>query len=131
MQQVKNLKLSGNGYNVRDALRVAADHAFTMFGGTRPSAPKTFVLFVPGTVSGNGDEIQAAAAKLKSIGVRLMVMAVKDKNSYDLFSTATSQPAQKHYMYGDYDLLGASVYDAVDTICKGKPWLMIQSILKI
>lgn len=119
MQLVENLKLSGKGFNVKDALRVAADHAFTMFGGTRPTAPKTFVLFVPGAVSGNADEIQTAAAKLKSVGVRLMVLGLKDKIDYDLFRTATSQPVQKYYRYGNYDEIGASVYDAADVICKG------------
>jgi len=120
IEQVENLKMSGKGFNVKDALRVAADHAFTMFGGTRPTAPKTFVLFVPGQVSGNADEVHTAATKLKSVGVRLMVLGLKDKIDYELFRTATSQPTQKHYRYGDYDEIGASVYDAADVICKGK-----------
>jgi hypothetical protein len=47
---IEKLKQRGTGFNVKRALQVAADNAFTIFGGVRQTAPKTYVLFVPGDV---------------------------------------------------------------------------------
>lgn len=35
------------GYNTAAAMRVAADHAFTIYGGVRQSYSKAMVIFVP------------------------------------------------------------------------------------
>lgn len=35
------------GFNTASAMRVAADHAFTIYGGVRQSYPKVMILFVP------------------------------------------------------------------------------------
>ncbi|XP_048583307.1 uncharacterized protein LOC5512020 isoform X1 [Nematostella vectensis] len=119
LSAINDLRPSGSGYNVADALRVAADHAFTIFGGVRQTAPKTFVLFLPGDATGAQEEINAAAQKLKSMGVRLMIAELKPKDAA-VNALAASQPPRKHHLTGDFDAINAAVYDAVNTICKAK-----------
>ena len=112
------MKKEGSAFNVARAIQVAADHAFTIFGGTRPTAPKTFVLYVPSSAPEASNAIQAAATKLKSIGVKLMVVGLKEADEA-LYRVASSQPSQKHFLYGSYDDVHSQLFDAVDTICKG------------
>ena len=59
--------------DVNKAIRVAADHAFTIVGGIRQVIPKTFVIFVPKTETADKAAIVAATRKLKSIGHTLLV----------------------------------------------------------
>lgn len=44
---ISGLQTRGNEMNVVKALELAADNAFTIFGGVRQTAPKTFIVFVP------------------------------------------------------------------------------------
>lgn len=115
---IQSIEREGDGFDVARAIEVAADHAFTMFGGTRPTAPKTFVLYVPKSTPGTTAAIQTAATKLKSIGVKLMIVGLQDADEA-LFKTVSSQPFKKHFLYGTYDDVHSQVFDAVDTICKG------------
>jgi len=124
---IKNTEKEGDGFNVARAIQVAADNAFTIFGGTRPTAPKTFVLYVPKSAPGTSAAIQAAANKLKSIGVKLMIVGLQGTDEA-LFKTVSSQPFKKHLLYGSYDDVHAQVFDAVDTICKGM--LIVNSLTK-
>lgn len=117
---IDKLKPSGTQLNVAKAIQVAADNAFTIFGGTRPTAPKTFVLYVPSSRPEDAAAIKAASDKLKSVGVRLMV--VGSEENVDFYRGVSTQPPQKHYLHGSYDKNAAGVFDAVDTICKG--WSM-------
>lgn len=116
---IQNIQKEGSGFNVARAIQVAANHAFTIFGGTRPTAPKTFVLYVPTSAAESSAAIQAAAAKLKSIGVKLMIVGLKESDE-SLYKVVSSQPAKKHFLYGNYDDVHAQVFEAVETICKGK-----------
>ncbi|EDO40323.1 predicted protein, partial [Nematostella vectensis] len=49
--KISNLQSAGLGVDVASAIKLAADNAFTVFGGVRQTVPKTFVLFVPGKAS--------------------------------------------------------------------------------
>ncbi|XP_048583231.1 uncharacterized protein LOC5507629 isoform X2 [Nematostella vectensis] len=119
-EAVRALKPEGIGFNVRKALEVASDNAFTIFGGVRQTAPKTFVLFIPGPLKQDMKEIDAAALKLKNMGVRVLMLGIKDKIDASLATTASQPPSRYFIQTLDYEELGVAAYEAADTVCKAR-----------
>ena len=119
---IGNLELRGSGYDVAKALSVAADHGFTVYGGTRPTAPKTFVLVVPGEIpAGQEQAVEDASRKLKSMGVKLMILVLgSDKTNVQDLSRQVSQPARKFLTVGSYDEMIAATERNARTICRGE-----------
>ena len=75
-QWINQLTQQGRGVSVVSALNEATHNTFTIFGGTRQSVPKAFVLLVSEGYVKNRQEVLAAANRLKSLGVKLLTVAV-------------------------------------------------------
>jgi len=118
---INGLTLRGSGYNITKALQVAADYGFTIFGGTRPTAPKTLVLLVPGAIP-PGEEVvvEAAARKLKGMGVRLLLLGIKGGPDESTLKRLSTQPSKKFVTYGNFDDFIASTEPISKVICQGK-----------
>ena len=108
--------------NVNQAIRVAADHAFTMFGGVRQIFPKTYILFVPKQATVDESVIKAAADKLKSAGVRLMIVGLDKYLDKTFYKGISSQPSGRYVLSGFdmQELIKVATYEAAEAICKGK-----------
>lgn len=129
---ISSLTLQGNGFNVTKALQVAADYGFTIFGGTRPTAPKTFVLVIPGAIpSGEVPAVEAAARKLKAMGVRLLLLGVNGGPDLNTLKRLSTQPSRKFVTYGNYDDFIASSEPISKVICRGKRNIVILKVIKL
>ncbi|EDO40880.1 predicted protein [Nematostella vectensis] len=119
-QAINNLATSKkHGFDTAAAIKVAADHAFSMFGGVRQTQPKVFVLFAPRGSTSTAAEIKEAAEKLKKNGIRLMVVGIDNSADTATYSSAVTQPAKRFLMNTkDYDDLNAAVWEIADTVCK-------------
>ena len=116
-----SLSQQGNSANVVSALDEAYGSTFTMYGGVRQSKPKVFVLIVPEGSVGGRQEVLQGAARLKSLGVRLLTVGVGQNIDQNLYALASTQPSSK-FFYGVPDhkeLIGKS-RDVADVLCKGK-----------
>ena len=116
-----SLSQQGNSANVVSALDEAYGSTFTMYGGVRQSKPKVFVLIVPEGSVGGQQEVLQGAARLKSLGVRLLTVGVGQNIDQNLYALASTQPSSK-FFYGVPDhkeLIGKSRAVA-DVLCKGK-----------
>lgn len=117
---INGLTLKGSGFNITKALKVAADYGFTIYGGTRPTAPKTFILVVPGAIPpGEESAIKDAARKLKAMGVRLVVLGIKGGPDEQTLRRISTQPSRKYVTYGSYNDFIASTERISRTICRG------------
>ena len=108
--------------DVNKAIRVAADDAFTIFGGVRQVIPKNFVIFVPKTETADKAAIVAATRKLKSIGVRILFVGLQNSIDTTFYASIASQPVARYLLTGldMKELIHVASYEAADTICKGK-----------
>lgn len=115
------LTQQGRSVNVVSALDEAFRFTFTIFGGVRQSSPKVFILLVPeGSVSSQ-QEVRDAAAKLKSLGVRLLTVGVGRNIDQNLYELASTQPPSKFfYSVPDHRDLSEKSRDIAGVICKGK-----------
>ena len=111
----------GTGVNVVSALSEAAHNTFTIFGGVRESVPKAFVLLVPEGSVNNPQEVLAAAEMLKSLGVKLIIVAVGRGIDQNLFQLASTQPHSKFFHnVSDLGTLFTKSRDIAELVCKGK-----------
>jgi hypothetical protein len=117
-----DLQLKGTGFDVANAINVAADQGFTIYGGTRPTAPKTLVLIIPGDIPADQEQaVDNAVNKLKSMGVKLMLFALGgDKTNTQSLKRFATQPARKYLTVGSYDTMIASTERNAKTICRGR-----------
>ena len=119
-QFVDRLQQTGSGYNVEEAITRAADNGFTIFGGTRPTAPKVMILLVPESTSPD-PAVAAAAQKLKSQGVKLITVKIGSKVSGDTFKLAGSQPPSRYFFDAqNFNDVDSYIRDSIDTACKGR-----------
>lgn len=108
------------GLNLAELFNKAADHGFTIYGGTRQTAPKVLVVFIPGPVSSSPEEIKRAADKLKGLGVRIVVLGLNNAIDKGLYSTIVTQPASKYLLTADtYNGLSLALSAAQNRICNG------------
>ena len=111
----------GRGVNVVSAMDEASHTTFTIFGGVRQSAPKAFILLVPEGSTKSRQEVLAASGRLKSLGVRLVTVAVGGRVDQNLYQLASTQPPSKFfYNIPDHNDLSAKARDVADVVCKGK-----------
>lgn len=117
---VDTIQQQGSGYNVQEALNRAADNGFTIFGGTRPTAPKIMILLVPESTSPDAAVI-TAAKKLKSQGVKLITIKIGSKVNSNTYKLASSQPSSKHF-FDARSFIESTDYvrEAIDSACKGE-----------
>ncbi|KXJ15571.1 Collagen alpha-6(VI) chain [Exaiptasia diaphana] len=117
---IKKMTQQGSGVDVNQALRSAADHVFTIFGGVRQTVPKTFVIFIPQPETVDQDLIKAMTEKLKSMGVRIMFVGLQEKIDTPFYGQLSSQPSARYLLTGFdiKELTEVATYEAVDTICK-------------
>lgn len=115
------LSLTGSGVDVNKAIRSAADHLFTIYGGVRQTVPKTLVIFIPQPETVDQDAIKAATEKLKSLGVRILFVGLQDNIDTAFYARVASQPSARYLLTGFdiKELTEVASYEAVDTICKG------------
>lgn len=114
------LTQQGREVNVVSALDEAFRFAFSIFGGVRQSKPKAFILLVPeGSVSSQ-QEVLNAAARLKSLGVRLLTVGIGGRIDQNLYELASTQPPSKFfYDVPNHNDLSAKSRDVAEVICKG------------
>lgn len=114
------LTQQGRQVNVVSALDEAFRSTFSIFGGVRQSKPKSFVLLVPeGSVSSR-QEVLNAAARLKSLGVRLLTVGIGRNIDQNLYELASTQPPSKFfYDVPNHNDLKAKSRDVAEVICKG------------
>lgn len=114
------LTQQGRQINVVSALDEAFRSTFSIFGGVRQSKPKSFVLLVPeGSVSSR-QEVLNAAARLKSLGVRLLTVGIGGSIDQNLYELASTQPPSKFfYDVPNHNDLNAKSRDVAEVICKG------------
>ncbi|EDO40326.1 predicted protein [Nematostella vectensis] len=117
---IDEIQPSGNGFNVAAAMKRASDHAFTIFGGVRQTVPKTFVLFVPRDSTADMAEVNKQAQALKAMGVHIVLFAVDKVTNLDKWKTIASQPARRFFIGNTFDDIAGQIYDAKETICKGR-----------
>lgn len=114
------LKALGKTADVGQALKIASNSGFSIFGGVRQTSPKAFILFVPEGVSLSGASIRDAAKNLKGLGVRFFVIGLKSVIDKSLIKTLVSQPSQKFiYTAENYGELAALATEIVDSLCRG------------
>ena len=121
VQELTNrLTQQGTKVDVVSALDEASHITFTIFGGVRQSSPKAFVLLVPeGSVS-NRQEVLAAAGRLKSLGVKLVILTVGGSVDENLHRLASTQPSSRFlYSTPDHKALGTKSRDVAELVCKG------------
>lgn len=129
---INRLELKGSGYNIAKALQVAADYGFTIFGGTRPTAPKTLVLIVPGAIPpGEEAAVEAAAKKLKGMGVRLVLLGVNGGPDENALKRLSTQPSKKFVTYGSYDDFILSTEPISKVICEGNSNGVMLYVLRV
>ena len=118
----------GSDVNVAAALEEAFHNTFTIYGGVRQSAPKALILLVPEGSSSSRQAVQDAAERLKSLGVRLLIIGVGANIDQSLYELASTQPASK-FFYLVPDPLSLNTYgrSVADVVCKGKCCLVIYS----
>ena len=114
------LAQQGREVNVVSALDEAFRFTFSIYGGVRQSKPKAFILIVPeGSVSSQ-QEVLLAAARLKSLGVRLLTVGVGGSINQDLYKLASTQPPSKFfYNVPNINDLSTKSRDVAEVICKG------------
>ena len=118
----REVQQTGRGFNLAAALTTAANNAFTIFGGTRPSAPKTMILLTAGSASSSQDFLQAAT-RLKDVGVRLIIVGIGEDVDAELMRLAGSQPSLRFYYEAqEYVDLHTQIDQIVYSACKG--WLI-------
>ena len=110
----------GREVNVVSALDEAFRFTFSIYGGVRQSKPKAFILIVPeGSVSSQ-QEVLRAAARLKSLGVRLLTVGVGGSINQNLYELASTQPPSKFfYNVPNPNDLGTKSRNVAEVICKG------------
>lgn len=119
-QWTNQLTQQGTGVSVVSALNEAAHNTFTLFGGTRPSVPKAFVLLVPEGYVNNRQEVLVAANRLKSLGVKLLTVAVGSGVDQNLFQLSSTQPPSKFfYSVPNNRTLFTKSRDIAEVVCKG------------
>lgn len=119
-EYINRLKAIGRGIDVEQALQVASNAGFSIFGGVRQTSPKAFILFVPEGASISSTSIREAATNLKSLGVRLFVIGLKSAIDKSLIKALVSQPSQKFiYTADSYNELAALASEIVDSLCRG------------
>ena len=117
---VDRIQQAGSGYNVEEAITRAAASGFTIFGGTRPTAPKILVLLVSESTSSD-NAVLSAAEKLKSQGVKLITVKIGNKINNNAFQLASSQPSSKHFFDArSFSDISDFTREAIDSACKGK-----------
>ena len=110
----------GNEVNEVSAIDEAFHVTFTIFGGVRQAAPKSFILLVPEGSVNNRQEILAAARRLKSLGVKLVTVGVGGGVDSELYKLASSQPSSNFfYRIPDRGDLRAQNRDVANVVCKG------------
>lgn len=115
----RELQQFGNGFNVSATLKMAADNTFTIFGGVRPSAPKTMILITVGS-NETSKEILQAAERLKELGVRLIIVGIGEGLDADLMKLASSQPSSRFYYEArQYVDVHSQLDKLIDSACKG------------
>ena len=123
-KRIRNIFPEKGGLNIVSALSEAMHHSFTIYGGVRQSVPKSMVLIVPeGVRRVNSDEpdIEEAAEKLKSIGVRLIVVRIGRGIKESLYSRVSSQPSSRYLQkMADYKELESHARDTAKLLCDGK-----------
>ena len=114
------LAQQGREVNVVSALDEAFRFTFSIYGGVRQSKPKAFILIVPeGSVSSQ-QEVLLAAARLKSLGVRLLTVGVGGSINQNLYKLASTQPPSKFfYNVPNINDLSTKSRDVAEVICKG------------
>ena len=114
------LTQQGTKVNVVSALDEATRNTFTIFGGVRQSSPKAFVLLVPEGSADSRQQVLAAAERLKSLGVRLITVAVGRGIDQNLFQLSSTQPSSKFfYSVPDHRALFTKSRDVAEVVCKG------------
>lgn len=114
------LTQQGTKVNVVSALDEATHNTFTIFGGVRQSSPKAFVLLVPEGSVDSRQQVLAAAERLKSLGVRLITVAVGRGIDQNLFQLSSTQPSSKFfYSVPDHRALFTKSRDIAEVVCKG------------
>lgn len=117
---MNGLTQQGTEVNVVSALDEAAHLTFTIFGGVRQPSPKAFVLLVPEGSVNSRQEILSAAGRLKSLGVRLITVAVGGSVDQNLYELASTQPPSKFfYNVSDHNALNSKSRNVADVVCKG------------
>ena len=117
---MNGLTQQGTEVNVVSALGEAAHLTFTIFGGVRQPSPKAFVLLVPEGSVNSRQEILSAAGRLKSLGVRLITVAVGGSVDQNLYELASTQPPSKFfYNVSDQNALNSKSRNVADVVCKG------------
>lgn len=122
VQELTNrLTQQGTKVDVVSALDEASHITFTIFGGVRQSSPKAFVLLVPEGSVNNRQEVLAAAGRLKSLGVKLVILTVGGSVDENLYRLASTQPNSRFlYNIPDHKALGTKSRDVAELVCKGK-----------
>lgn len=119
-EYINTLKAVGKGVDVEQALKIASNAGFSIFGGVRQTSPKAFILFVPEGASLSGTSIREAATNLKGLGVRFFVIGLKSAIDKSLIKALVSQPSQKFiYTADSYGELAALASEIVDSLCRG------------
>lgn len=115
-------RIQANGFdiNLEDAINVASDRAFTIYGGVRQTSPKALIILVPGFPSNTESSLGQAVKKLKGLGVKVFVLGLNSIVNTPGIKTLASQPSTK-YVYGasNYRALASQAHKIVDTLCKG------------
>lgn len=114
------LAQQGREVNVVSALDEAFRVTFSIYGGVRQSKPKAFILIVPEGSASSQQDVQLAAARLKSLGVRLLTVGIGGSINQDLYKLASTQPPSKFfYNVPNINDLGTKSRDVAEVICKG------------
>ena len=110
----------GREVNVVSALDEAFRFTFSIYGGVRQSKPKAFILIVPEGSASSQQEVLRAAARLKSLGVRLLTVGVGGSINQNLYELASTQPPSKFfYNVPNPNDLGTKSRNVAEVICKG------------
>ncbi|XP_032229945.1 collagen alpha-6(VI) chain isoform X2 [Nematostella vectensis] len=115
---INDITPTGDQMRIDRAIDTAGDYGFTIYGGVRQTMPKTFVLFAPTNSSSSAAANMKAAEKLKSLGVRLLIVGLTaDINKVD-FSSVVSQPSRKFlFSSAAYDGFTSVRHDMASTLC--------------
>lgn len=114
------LTQQGREVNVVSALDEAFRFTFSIYGGVRQSKPKAFILIVPEGSASSQQEVLLAAARLKSLGVRLLTVGVGGSINQNLYKLASTQPPLKFfYNVPNINDLSTKSRDVAEVICKG------------